>query len=101
MHDPYESILKIFNEYSSSEKQKLPFIILPLYSTKNRNKNKIVLQKSGLNQWNAGGRKRNIDEVYIPIPKKIHKFYPNFFPPKDQTFELILPTDDRLKAKIC
>ncbi|HHU19176.1 MAG TPA: restriction endonuclease, partial [Bacilli bacterium] len=40
------------------------FIILPLYSPSTKN----VEQKSGLNQWNAGGRARNINEVYIPIP---------------------------------
>jgi len=32
--------------------------------------------KSGLNQWNARGRDRNPNEVYIPIPAEIHKNFP-------------------------
>jgi hypothetical protein len=53
------------------------YVILPLYST--RGSNRTVPLKSGLNQWNANGRHRNENEVYIPIPREIHKLYPNFF----------------------
>ena len=56
-------------------------VFLPLYSY-GRNNEPIVPQKSGLNQWNAGGRVRNKNEVYIPISSKIHKKYPNFLPEK-------------------
>ena len=35
-----------------------------------------------MSQWNAGGRKRNLNEIYIPIPSEIHQLYPNFFPSK-------------------
>lgn len=73
------------------------YVILPLYSTKKRE----VLPKSGLNQWNAGGRKRDENEVYISIPIKIHKYYPNFFPARDVPFELILPDGKSLQAKVC
>ena len=38
-----------------------------------------VFEKSGLNQWNAGGRPRHSDEVYIPIPSEIHKNFQGFF----------------------
>ena len=48
-------------------------VILPLYG-----KNFKVWPSSGLNQWNAKGRKRHIDEVYIPIPRSIHLTYPDF-----------------------
>ena len=46
------------------------YILLPLYSTKG--KVHYVPEKSGLNQFNAGGRVRNELEVYIPIPRYIH-----------------------------
>lgn len=74
------------------------YVILPLYSTR---QNGEVPQKSGLNQWNAGGRARNANEVYIPIPLKIHHLYPNFFPQRDEPFELLLPDGRKLSAKIC
>lgn len=57
--------------------------------------------KSGLNQWNAGGRKRHPDEVYIPIPSWIYNQFQGFFPPRDQPFNLILPSKKQLVAKIC
>ncbi|MDO7252562.1 hypothetical protein Q5I06_01330, partial [Helicobacter sp. faydin-H76] len=53
------------------------YIILPLFSSKGE---KNVPKRSQLNQWNAGGKERNLDEAYIPIPKMIHKFFPDFFP---------------------
>lgn len=74
------------------------YVILPLYSTR---QNGEVPQKSGLNQWNAGGRARNTNEVYIPVPLKIHHIYPNFFPQRDEPFELQLPDGKKLSAKIC
>ena len=54
-----------------------------------------------MNQWNAGGRKRDPNEVYIPIPKSIHNNYPNFFPPRDEHFSLELPDGNVLSAKVC
>lgn len=74
------------------------YVILPLYSTQQKGK---VPEKSGLNQWNAGGRVRNANEVYIPIPLKIHQLYPDFFPQRDEPFELQLPDGKKLSAKIC
>jgi hypothetical protein len=58
-------------------------------------------EKSGLNQWNSSGLKRNLGEVYIPIPAKIHKKYPDFFPSRDQEFSLQVPTLDVFTAKLC
>lgn len=60
-----------------------------------------VPTKSGLNQWNAGGRKRHLDEVYILVPKDIHRYYPTFFPDRDTPFILHLPDGNVLSAKIC
>lgn len=75
------------------------YIILPLYSESGGVRN--VPEKSGLNQWNAGGRRRNANEVYIPIPKSIHHSYPDFFPDRDTPFELRLPDGSVLSAKVC
>ena len=54
-----------------------------------------------MNQWNASGRKRDFGEVYIPIPIIIHQLYPNFFPKRDQEFNLQIPTGEIFKAKVC
>lgn len=75
------------------------YVILPLYST--RGKTPTVPLKSGLNQWNAEGRKRDADEIYIAIPKIIHKRFPDFFPHRDLPFELQLPDGKALSAKVC
>lgn len=76
-------------------------VILPLYSNKGGIKK--VPERSGLNQWNAKGRLRDPDEVYIPIPKWIHKVYPHFFLGRDIPFDLILPDNEKtvLSAKVC
>lgn len=103
--DPYTLLLELFEEVKgiSSKKDFLikgsNYIVLPLYGFKN--KRKFVFEKSGLNQWNASGRKRDFGEVYIPIPIIIHQLYPNFFPSRDKEFNLKVPTGEVLKAKVC
>ena len=78
-------------------------VLLPLYSTRGKSQNyaRYVPEKSGVNQWNAGGRKRHPREVYIPVPKYVHKEHPGFFPPRTESFYLEIPGGKRLKAKIC
>jgi hypothetical protein len=71
-------------------------IYLPLYG-----KDHIVYERSGLNQWNAQGRVRDPNEVYIPIPAYIHKIHPSFFPNRDQPFNLRLPNGKIMQSKIC
>lgn len=75
------------------------FVILPLFS--DRGNKRHVPEKSGLNQWNASGRTRHPDEVYIPIPKWIHDVFPLFFPARDESFQLRLPDKSLLSAKVC
>lgn len=74
LDDPFE-YLNYKNEIENNKIYVKDYIILPLYSQRTNN----VEKHSGLNQWNAKGRKRNEDEVYIPIPSWIHKFKNNFF----------------------
>ena len=103
--DPYKLLLDFFEEIKeiSTAKDLLikgeNYVILPLYGFKE--KRKFVFEKSGLNQWNASGRKRDFGEVYIPIPIIIHQLYPNFFPSRDTEFNLKIPTGEILKAKVC
>ena len=40
-------------------------------------------------------------EIYIPIPIYIHKNFPNFFPERDETFNLEIPTGEVFEAKVC
>jgi hypothetical protein len=102
--DPYSLILDLFsnNDFKSATdklKKGENYVILPLYGTKK--KEKFVFEKSGLNQWNAGGRKRDIGKIYIPIPIEIHKNFPNFFPERDEHFNLQIPTGEVFDAKVC
>ena len=104
IEDPYNLLLELFeNKDLKSAKDKLirgqNYIVLPLYSIKN--KEKIVFDKSGLNQWNAGGRRRDFGEVYIRIPKIIHTYFPDFFAEKGKLFELKIPTGEKFSAKVC
>lgn len=75
------------------------YVILPLYGI--RRKEKFIYERSGLNQWNASGRKRDFGEMYIPIPIEIHNKFPNFFPRRDENFNLKIPTGEIFSAKVC
>ena len=78
-------------------KRPTDFIILPLYSTRDQE----VPEKSGINQWNAGGRVRSFGEAYIPVPSWIHKSFPGFLPDRDQSFRLRLQDGTVVSAKVC
>ncbi len=71
-------------------------VYLPLYG-----RNIEVFEKSGLNQWNAKGRARHANEIYIPVPIAIHNNFPNFFPSRDTPFSLKLPNGKIMKSKMC
>lgn len=99
LENPLDDIKKCMLENDllySSDNKIIKTVYLPLYG-----KNKIVYEKSGLNQWNADGRERNENEVYIPIPAQIHKKEPDFFPDRNFSFNLKLPKGNILKAKVC
>ena len=106
LDDPLSLLEEFFsaNKKQVTEAKKLrkgvDYVILPLYSY-SRSKGYFVPEKSGLNQFNAGGRARNEFEVYMPVPKAIHKNYPDFFPSRDVPFSLQLPDGKILSAKIC
>ena len=84
----------------SIKKDEKEQLCLPLYSI-DKNGDKFVGLKSGLNQWNAGGRKRNPDELYIPYQKVDRNRKIDFFPPRDTPFVLHLPDGTDISAKVC
>lgn len=85
-----------------------PQLCLRLYSTR-ANGAKFIGDKSGLNQWNGArlNRKtgkyipRDPNELYIPYPAEDRKRNPDFFPPRDTIFQLILPDGKKISAKVC
>jgi hypothetical protein len=82
-----------------AKKPGIDYVVLPLYSYKKGVK--YVPEKSGLNQWNAAGRKRKFGESYIPVPKKVHSLAPNFFP-LNKSFNLNLPNSRKpISASLC
>jgi hypothetical protein len=97
-NNPLDKIKNCFSTNTNfcAQDKIIETIYLPLYG-----KNKIVSQKSGLNQWNASGRDRDSDEIYIPIPAKIHHYSPSFFPSRDIPFTLHLPNGKSMNAKVC
>lgn len=101
--DPFNSLSKLMEEHGNilavQSQEALPYVVLPLYSVENGEY--VVPKKSSLNQWNAKGRPRDLDEVYIQVPAIIHRKFPGFFPPRDTKFTLRLPDDGKLSAKIC
>lgn len=98
--DSLEAMLKVSDiQKDLAPVREEPFVLLPLYSE--NKKEKFVALKSGLNTWNADGRKRNLNEVYIRIPAWIHKKFPGFFPSRDVSFNLILPNGNLMKASLC
>ena len=96
--DPLEALYSLINQNQNIMTQSpiKDTAYLPLYG-----RGEIVYDNSGLNQWNANGRTRNANEVYIPIPKEFHTYKPNFFPDKDIVFTLVLPNQKQINAKVC
>ena len=99
LSDPLSELQKLFQEreiFVGAGKRIIQTIFLPLYG-----RDKKVYERSGLNQWNANGRKRHANEAYISIPSFIHKKFNNFFPARDTPFDLKLPTGEVLQSKVC
>jgi hypothetical protein len=101
--NPYEAIKNIMSQLGGKLKfapirLEQDHVLLPLFSDKGGRK---VPERSGLNQWNAAGRARDYNEVYVPIPAWIHKKFPDFFPSRDIPFDLRLPNGEILNVKVC
>lgn len=109
LDNPFDILYKLSTIDLASEVDEgsLDYIILPLYSPKTGQ----VPERSGLNQWNARGRERHPDEVYISIPSWIHKTFPDFFSyskhygpgvsaKNSPSFQIELPNGNSLKCKV-
>jgi hypothetical protein len=118
LNNPYKAIMRLFGsnkgdieayagylddvEVNIDNNKKLhrkERLCLPLYSIKNNEK--YVAKKSGLNQWNASGRNRHANELYIPYQKKDRDRNESFFPPRNTSFKLHLPDGREISAKVC
>lgn len=97
--DPFDILESLMTKKSISRYSQKEYVILPLFSEKKGIK--YVPEKSGLNQWNASGRTRDENEVYIPIPISVHNDKPDFFPDRNCNFTLILPDGKEITAKVC
>lgn len=108
MSNPYDFLISVsqdiaYNVPGSDLQQALNRdnkICLRLYSTKS-NGTKYVYEKSGLNQWNAGGRPRDPNEIYIPYPLEDRERNIGFFPPRYTLFNLKFPDGTIFPAKVC
>lgn len=109
LEDPYsylmnknienKNIISITDFKEKEENIKEKQLCLRLYAIKKGEK--YVPQKSGLNQWNARGRNRHEDKLYIPYLTVDRNRNRDYFPPKDQPFDLILPDGKIISAKVC
>lgn len=95
-HVGVEGVVEAFTHRMERYRQ----LCLRLYAT-DRNGQKYVPERSGLNQWNANGRARDVNEVYIPYLKEDRERSLDFFPPRDTPFTLILPDNTEISAKVC
>lgn len=103
--NPYECLEDIANVY---EKTKPPIkvakqaqLCLRLYTIDRTTKEKVVQERSALNQWNANGRRRDANEIYISYPAEDRERSEGFFPPRDEPFDLMLPDGKIIQAKVC
>ena len=99
LKDPFEYLRRINTLVIPAEIKVRPSLVLPLYS--GGGENCFVPPKSGLNQWNAGGRARHEDEVYIRIPSEVRNALSDYFPPRDKEFVMKLPNGRMISGKVC
>lgn len=76
-------------------------LCLRLYTIDRSTGIKTVQERSGLNQWNASGRVRDPNEIYIPYPADDRRRSEGFFPSRDTQFNLHLPDGNVITAKVC
>lgn len=99
--DNHEDTIEQFETIPKKIVKNKPVLCLPLYSRRGRDKEKFVAEKSGLNQWNAAGRVRDVNEIYIPYQSADRHRNLEFFPPRDTPFTLHLPDGTEISAKVC
>ena len=103
IEDPYDflkyAMVRNSNIIKNSDEKEISHVILPLFSVSNGEK--FIAERSGLNQWNGRGRKRDPNEVYIPIKAEFYREHPDFLPPRDTPFNVKLPNGNTISMKVC
>lgn len=94
------NIIKSIVPTSNIQINNKDILVLPLYSHK-RNGEKFVPERSGLNQWNANGRSRHSNEVYLPYPANLRVLKEGFFPNRTTRFNVVLPDGKIISMKVC
>jgi hypothetical protein len=99
LKNPLDELLSKFTNVITIPKVDIASIVLPLYSTQKRFE-RTVPTRSGLNQWNARGRQRDPNEVYIPIPAAVQRLFPGFIPSRTEPFKVWLPDGSSIPVKV-
>jgi hypothetical protein len=108
LKDPYKALLKLIGPATlkvtkktthANKTKKSESVVLPLFSTGARGK--YVPERSGLNQWNAKGRKRSPDEIYVLIPSWLREKIPAFLPKNGSEFSVVRPDARSMRCKAC
>lgn len=101
LEDPVDALLGLLDGTETETQSVKETIVLPLYTIEHGEK--VVPEKSGLNQWNAGGRTRDYDEVYFAYNKKEREqnenFFPEYLPGSKVYFNVRLPNGEIVQAK--
>lgn len=119
LSDPLSSLVQLIGSSSGSTKEDMkkpryPSLVVPLYSY-SKKQGRFVAEHSGLNQWNAkprtrfdkidhhpiSSKDRNPNEVYIPLPIKLRRDNPNFFPARYIPWDLRLPNGRVISMTVC
>lgn len=104
--DPMDILVKLIDLVPMSNPETikyfspLPSIVIPLYS-ENHKRGRFIGERSGLNQWNANGRPRDPNEIYIPFPIELRRAYPDFFPSREIPWDMELPNGEVISMKVC
>ncbi len=108
--------IELNNMIAEDADLRLKQLCLRLYTVERQTGKKVVATTSGLNQWNGvrtSNRKRadgtvvhtesqrDPNELYIPYPATDRKRKADFFPPRDISFDLLLPDGTSISAKVC
>jgi len=108
LKNPYKALFKLIDTTAlkvtkktthTNKTKKSESVVLPLFST--GAKGKYVPARSGINQWNANGRKRSADEAYVPFPSWIYDKFPKFFPKNGSEVSIVRPDARSMRCKAC
>lgn len=108
LKNPYKALFKLIgnsvpkitkkNTHANKTK-KSESVVLPLFSTGATGK--YVPARSGINQWNAKGRKRSADEAYVSVPSWLYDKFPDFLPKNGSEVSIVMSDARSMRCKAC